>query len=1106
MPIRIDENVMFSGTDATAAIELIDQSFATGSTELHVDVCRTDTYTVDGTFSRPYKILNDAILVANTNATVAKPYRVIIAPGIYNIDPFTINPYVKLEGAGWQTTVLKQNVPLTTNFITMSPGSVLRDVSLWGPTLANTATIHVGTSDPRGVAIAEVSISRGYLGILCDPGASRAPVIVQGLVFVYAGSNIDTLIRSTGFGDVFVTDAVIAGPADSVRVGIAADGVNAVCTVSTYYHEISGAATEGVFVDNGAMVRVTNSILSAGHAAFHAGSGNDSRIRVVGTTIHRTIGGGYTHDLLIDNATVTTTFTGFMSRDRITNLFNSVIYANFINHETDWEGACALGELIVGANAGVLPLLDYGRSAYLTGLVSGGEVTKGGGLIVNIATGVGYVNNGTDPVRVFWGNTHVDLPINTSVYIYMDRNGALQTSPTQPVYSTSIILGQAITNGTQVVVLTRDEISISHSISRIQEFFEDVIGPLTVSGCVASISATPLKITVGNGSFMVGVSERDVTGGADRPFYYVSQDGSGGWTYTASTVIDTEHYDSGSGPVDYPGADHFKKDAWYVVIDSSGETYYCVYGQVPYVDAPTAVLGALPSAPEILTHYGLRCAGIVSHKSDATLTSIQDVRPFLGQNSPITGATPIDHDFLLNRNLDNNHMQYLTTGRADTWHGLLAGAHVTNGNTHDHIGGDGAQIDHTGLSNIGTQTHVQLEATLNGHIADTANPHTVTKTQVSLGNVTDDAQLKRAAGDYSTFAPKVTAVNADVLVIEDSADGGIKKHITLDALPYPLAAAHGGTHTSAGPDAVPNAVAAGASGLMTGADKTKLDGITAGAAVSNVTGTAPVVSSGGTAPAISINPASGAEAGSMSSANFTKLAGITAGAAVSTVGGTAPIVSSGGTTPTISITAASGAAAGSMSAADFTKLSGIAAGATVASVSGTAPIVSSGGATPAISITAASGAAAGSMSASDFTKLSGIAAGATVNVFGNGYQAATNVGRVTYAIDTNFQTRTTLTTPALPSGTYRVSWMAILDGTQSNRDVEGQLYNLTDTAIVGVVQVVRPANTTTRSRVAGFAEIVFTGAAKTFQLQYRTTNTASTVGIADARIEIWRVA
>lgn len=53
------------------------------------------------------------------------------------------------------------------------------------------------------------------------------------------------------------------------------------------------------------------------------------------------------------------------------------------------------------------------------------------------------------------------------------------------------------------------------------------------------------------------------------------------------------------------------------------------------------------------------------------------------------------------------------------------------------------------------------------------------------------------------------------------------------------------------------------------------------------------------------------------------------GGGVTSVSGTAPVVSSGGTTPAISITAATTSAAGSMSAADKTKLDGIQAGAQV---------------------------------------------------------------------------------------------------------------------------------------------------------------------------------
>jgi hypothetical protein len=103
--------------------------------------------------------------------------------------------------------------------------------------------------------------------------------------------------------------------------------------------------------------------------------------------------------------------------------------------------------------------------------------------------------------------------------------------------------------------------------------------------------------------------------------------------------------------------------------------------------------------------------------------------------------------------------------------------------------------------------------------------------------------------------------------------------------------------------------------------------------VTSVTGTAPVVSSGGTAPVISMSAASSGINGYMTGVYATKLDGIAAGATANTgtvtgVTGTAPIVSSGGTAPAISMAAASSGINGYMTSTYASKLDGIAAGAT----------------------------------------------------------------------------------------------------------------------------------------------------------------------------------
>jgi hypothetical protein len=81
---------------------------------------------------------------------------------------------------------------------------------------------------------------------------------------------------------------------------------------------------------------------------------------------------------------------------------------------------------------------------------------------------------------------------------------------------------------------------------------------------------------------------------------------------------------------------------------------------------------------------------------------------------------------------------------------------------------------------------------------------------------------------------------------------------------------------------------------------------------------------------------------------------------VTGVAGTLPIVSTGGTAPVLSINAATNATAGSMSAADKAKLDGAAT--IVSAVTGTLPItVATGTSTPVIAINAATAAAAGSI-------------------------------------------------------------------------------------------------------------------------------------------------
>ena len=98
--------------------------------------------------------------------------------------------------------------------------------------------------------------------------------------------------------------------------------------------------------------------------------------------------------------------------------------------------------------------------------------------------------------------------------------------------------------------------------------------------------------------------------------------------------------------------------------------------------------------------------------------------------------------------------------------GIATGAEVNVNADWNAVSGD-AQIlnkptvttDHTALSNIGTNTHAQIDS----HIASTTNPHSVTKTQVGLGSVVNSDTTTTANITDSTDKRFVTDAQRTVL-------------------------------------------------------------------------------------------------------------------------------------------------------------------------------------------------------------------------------------------------------------------------------------------------------------------------------------------------------
>jgi len=164
----------------------------------------------------------------------------------------------------------------------------------------------------------------------------------------------------------------------------------------------------------------------------------------------------------------------------------------------------------------------------------------------------------------------------------------------------------------------------------------------------------------------------------------------------------------------------------------------------------------------------------------------------------------------------------------------------------------------------------------------------------------------------------------------------------------------------------------------------------AGTYVTSVSATAPVASSGGITPTISMAAASAVVDGYLTNTDWStfnaKQAALISGTNIKTVNsttllgsgdvsvgvtsvsGTAPVVSSGGATPAISMAAATTSVDGYLTSTDWNTFNNKqASGTYVNSVSATSPLTSTGGVTPTLAIPAATSSVNGYLTSADWT-------------------------------------------------------------------------------------------------------------------------------------------
>lgn len=257
-------------------------------------------------------------------------------------------------------------------------------------------------------------------------------------------------------------------------------------------------------------------------------------------------------------------------------------------------------------------------------------------------------------------------------------------------------------------------------------------------------------------------------------------DGGMAWSDIDSAAADT--------PLDadkfgfWDAVDAALKSITWTNIKSTLKTYFdTVYAAIVHTHAATDVTSGTLDGDRLPALSATKRGGVPATGAPSGLLLRDDDTWVAGGTGDVTGP-PASVDARI-ATFDG------VTGKAIKDSGFVPGDFavaakgVTNGDSHGHVGGDGAQIAHGNLSGIGTNSH----ATIDTHLANTTNPHSVTAAQAvaipESGWIARAETWTRTGNHTFTVAGDVTAVFRKGLKVRYK-DGGSYEYGVIASSTY----------------------------------------------------------------------------------------------------------------------------------------------------------------------------------------------------------------------------------------------------------------------------------------------------------------------------------
>jgi hypothetical protein len=642
-------------------------------------------------------------------------YVIQVGPGLFTESNFTFKSYVSVIGVSRNASIIR-TVGTGTTFITGASNSTINNLTLMGSnTAGNIIYTYNGGAVNTAIRFQSVTFINSETYVSIGSSVGQASILFEDTLFSNTGTfkygfqindtignRINFLVHTfiwnpTNFGNFNTLFQCISNDPTPNNLNVFLSdifvGQNTIATAGT---ALSMTGSLGLnLLDT--IMRGFNTAIYVSNSVLTAPNMNIASIILDNNVLNIDVQNASTTgiiDLIADSTLIyiapgTDIGLNIQNPDGTLEISGQLRQGKTINKITDISTQIQQGSAI--------------------GKIDGGDISINAGLNITVSSGDGYLMVGTAPnddlQYTIWATDTFNVTASQLTWIYVDNSAVIMTSTSKPDIITNIILGTVKSGVSTIEYITANQRVVQHNGSYTDRMLRDAIGPIFVSGCLASPGSSGMKVDVSSGQYYFGllepfnpISVADITMLA----YY-----SGSIDATSITDVPLQWDNAGTLTAITVGS--WVKHALYIVNDNVDEPqkYLFVYGEQEFLTELDAQVGGIPNKPSYFVGNISAITAIIVTDSDTVLIQdrFRDIRPTLSFTSQGSTASA-DHNSLLNLTVGNAHPQYLRRDGTDG--GMSASLNMNSNN----------------ITTAGTVNGVTVEAHASRHLPGGADPLT----------------------------------------------------------------------------------------------------------------------------------------------------------------------------------------------------------------------------------------------------------------------------------------------------------------------------------------------------------------------------------------------